>query len=135
MNGFNFIRKFNLFFFLFFFFTAVTMSVTYADYCNLCSNHVACQQNIVSLLFPESIECSCKNRKIDDDMIFYFDIRAQQPSSKCRAIPKLTNEMQNLIVDLHNTYRNEQALGQTGFPTAARMATVVSTRNCLVCCL
>lgn len=39
--------------------------------------------------------------------------------------------MQDAIVDLHNTYRNQQALGQTGFPTAARMATVVSELNFL----
>lgn len=49
----------------------------------------------------------------------------QQPSPKCRSILKITTEMKDVIVDLHNTFRNQQALGQTGFPTAARMATVV----------
>lgn len=60
-------------------------------------------------------------------MLHIYCIRAQQPSPKCSSIPKVTPEIQNLIVDLHNEYRNRQAMGEMGFPTAARMATVVSS--------
>lgn len=98
-------------------FTAMVIaSVVGADYCSLCNNHVACGQNIVSLLMRKTI-------KLNMTFIHFY---AQQPSPKCSAIPTITTEMKNAIVELHNTYRNQQALGKTGFPTAARMATVVS---------